>query len=111
MKIREILWEDYNIQLSTDIDDLLVAAKAHNVGEIPTSDMLKYLQSAGYSIDIDSLLGLLQNNPVVQNATTEIVTIFEPESTQFDNEANNGEDSEQQVDKMAQTAAAKGIKQ
>jgi len=110
MRIREILWEDYNAQLSSDLDNLLVSAKATGVRQIETPVLVSLLQSMGYSIDTDSLLSFAQDNPIVQNATPETIDIFEPGYSDFDTQ-DNGEDSEQQVDKMAQTAAAKGINQ
>ena len=101
MRAREILEEDYNQSLSSDLTNLLVGAKGNGTNEVRTQDVVAQLYKMGYSVDVNSILPLLMNNPVVSNATPEMIALTPPEGAEG---AGQGEDSADQVSDMAQNA-------
>lgn len=80
MRAREILDEDYNQSLESDLNNLLVGAKGSGVTEIPTQKLVDRLQLSGYAVSADSLMILLQDNPIVTNVTPESVQLSPPEA-------------------------------
>jgi hypothetical protein len=102
MRAREILDEDYNQNLQSDIDNLLIGVKGNNVLSLPTQTLVNKLQSAGYSIDIDSLLTLLQNDPIVTNATPDTIELVPPSAELSGDDET--QDSAARVNDMAQKA-------
>lgn len=106
MRLKEFLYEDYNQQLSGDLDNILVGAKAAGIEDINPEAVVRELQRMGYSVDVDSLIALLQNNPIVQNASPSGISLTAAETSTTDTD----QDSANQVDQMAQQAAQKGLK-
>ncbi len=80
MRARELLDEDYNQNLESDLNNLLINVKGNNVTDIPMQTLVDKLQSSGYSVSPDSLSLLLQNNPIVANVTPDSVQLTPPES-------------------------------
>jgi len=101
MRAREILDEDYNQSLESDINNLLIVIKGNGVTEISTQKLVDKLQASGYSVSADSLITLLQNNPVVMNVTPEFVELSPPESWTTGGQT---QDNAAQVSDMAQKA-------
>lgn len=109
MRIREILYEDYNQDLNNDLDNILVSAKAKDINDIDPNVIVRQLQHMGYSIDVGSLITLLQNNPNVQNASPEGIRLTGDDSSdEFSDDQY--EDNKSQVNQLAQQAAQKGLK-
>ena len=106
MRAMEILCEDYNKQLETDVTDLLIGAKASGVSQVSAPKLVQRLQHMGYSVDVNSLVTLLQNNPAILSVTPESITL-NVEQQQAD---NSGEDTAAQVSNMAQKATAKATR-
>lgn len=108
MRAREILQEDYNQSLESDLNNILVGAKGSGATSVNTQDVVNQLYGMGYAINVNSIIQLLSNNPAVMNATPEEITMTSPDG------ANAGEGDEQdsaaQVSNMAQAATAKEIK-
>jgi hypothetical protein len=100
MRAREFLQEDYNQNLQSDLSNILIGAKGSGVSQVETKDLVNQLYSMGYAVDIISIISLLSNNPVVQNATPEMVVLTSPEGAS----ADNTEDSADRVSDMAQQA-------
>jgi hypothetical protein len=75
MRAREILDEDYNSSLESDLNNLLIAAKGSGAQAVQTQQLASQLQNMGYSIDANSILPLLQRNASVLNATPTQVTL------------------------------------
>jgi hypothetical protein len=73
MRAREILQEDYNSSLESDLTNLLVGAKANGAQQIKTTDVVNQLYRMGYSIDVNSIIPLLSRNAAVLNATPEMI--------------------------------------
>ena len=101
MRAREILDEDYNKSLNSDINNLLIGVKGNGVTEISTRKLVDKLQASGYSVSIDSLMTLLQNNPVVTNATPEFIELVPIQSPII---GKQQQDTAAQVSDLAQKA-------
>lgn len=106
MRARELLDEDYNQSLESDLNNLLIGVKGHGATRIPTQKLVNKLQASGYSVSADSLITLLQNNPIVMNVTQDFVELAAPESA--DGQAGQTQDSASQVSDMAQSATKIG---
>ncbi len=81
MRAKEILYEDYSQRLDSDLNNLLIGAKGNGAQDINTQDLANQLQGMGYSVDTNSLMTMLQNNPIVMNATPESITLTGPENS------------------------------
>jgi hypothetical protein len=103
MRARE-LFEDYNQSLESDLNNLLIGAKGNGVQQVKTQDIVDQLYNMGYSVDANSIMSLLSNNPVVMNATPEMITMTTPEGTNQDS-GTDGEDSASHVRDMASRAS------
>lgn len=101
MRAREILDEDYNQNLESDLTNILVSVKGNNINRIPTAKLVDKMQQSGYSVTADSLIQLLQDNPVVSNASQDYI-VLNPSETSVSGE--DTEDSAEQVSDMAQAA-------
>jgi hypothetical protein len=103
MRAKEILYEDYSQRLDSDLNNLLIGAKGNGAQNIDTQDIANQLQGMGYSVDVNSLMAMLQNNPAVANATPESITL----SSQ-DGSAGQTQDSASRVSDMASKATKIG---
>lgn len=74
------MYEDYTQRLESDLNNLLIGAKGNGATQVETSALADELQGMGYSVDVNSLMSLLQNNPIVMNATPENITLTGPEN-------------------------------
>ncbi len=102
MRAHEILFEDYNQQLESDLNNLLVGVKGNGASQVETQAVANQLQSMGYSVDVNSLMAALQNNPLVMNASPEVIQLTGSEEMQGVN--GPSEDSAGRVGDMAQKA-------
>jgi hypothetical protein len=111
MRARELLQEDYNQNLESDLNNILVGAKGAGTTSVNTQDVVNQLYGMGYAINVNSIIPMLSNNPGVMNATPEEITMTSPVGA-ADSQGNE-QDSADQVSDMAQTATSKdkGIKQ
>lgn len=105
MRARELLCEDYNQQLASDLNNLLIGAKGSGATEVQTQKLANELQNMGYSVNVNSLMSLLQNNPIVMNATPESITLTSPENASGDGQT---QDNAARVGDMAQKATKIG---
>jgi hypothetical protein len=108
MRAREILQEDYNQSLQSDLNNLLVAAKANGVQQLKTQDIVDQLYGMGYSVDINSIMSLLSNNPTIMNATPEMITMTSPEGASDAAAGTSDQDSASRVSDMAAKATKIG---
>lgn len=107
MRAREILQEDgnYNQSLESDLNNLLVGAKASGAQNIETNAIVQQLYGMGYAVDVNSIMTLLSNNPAVMNATPEQITMTPPEGSAQGSAGGDGtQDSASRVSDMAQKA-------
>lgn len=68
MRLVELLAEDYTNNFISDMEDILIQAKARNIYEIPTKHIVDMLFGSGYSVNIDSILPVLSQSPMVIQA-------------------------------------------
>lgn len=106
MRAREILEENYNQSLETDLGNLIIGAKGSGAQEIKTQDLVTQLSNMGYAVDVNSIMGLLSRNPAVLNATPTMVRFTPPEGTSPAGKPT--QDSAAQVSDMAQSATKIG---
>lgn len=110
MRARE-LREDYNQSLESDLNNLLMVAKGNGLYQIRTQDLADQLYGMGYSVNVNSLIPLLNSepseqnpeggNPSIESATPEMITLTSPEGTP----GGNGEtDAEADADKVSDMA-------
>lgn len=103
MRARELLDENYNQNLESDLTNLLVAAKASGATEVNTQDVIIQLQGMGYSVDENSIMSLLSRNPAVLNATPTIIKFTSPDGIN-PGQGATGKDAAARVSAMAQKA-------
>lgn len=105
MRAREIIQEDYNQSLESDLNNLLVGAKGNGSSQVRTRDIVNQLYRMGYSVDVNSIIPLLSNNPTVMNATPEMIVMTEPEGVSVSGDEQD--DSAAHVRDMASKATKK----
>jgi len=101
MRAREILEENYNQSLESDLNNLLIGAKGSGAQEIETQDLVIQLQGMGYAVDENSIMTLLSRNPAVLNATPTMVRMTGPEGT----EQGGGDPSQDTAAKVSDMAS------
>lgn len=105
MRARELLDEDYNQNLQSDIENLLMVAKGSGSYEVKTQNIVGQLRNMGYAVDQNSIIPLLSSMPSVMNASPESVSLTRPEGNSaggdFDDPTENSADK---VNDMAQKA-------
>jgi hypothetical protein len=107
VRARELLQEDYNQNLESDLTNLLVAAKGNGAQQVETQSIVDQLYGMGYAIDVNSILPLLGNNPAVMNATPEMITMTSPEGGAA-GQGSADQDSASMVSDMASKASSLG---
>lgn len=107
MRAREILEEDYSQNLETDLTNLLVSEKATGAREVRTQDIVDQLYAMGYYVDVNGLISLLSRNPVVLNATPEMINLTQSEVFQ-QGPGDSSQDSAARVKDMASKATSIG---
>lgn len=106
MRAREILDENYNQSLESDLTNLIIGAKGSGASEVSTRALVLQLQNMGYAVDENSLQMLLSDNPAVMSSTEDTVTFNEPGASAP--EEDPGEDSAEKVKAMAADASKLG---
>jgi hypothetical protein len=106
MRAREILQEDYNQSLESDLTNLLVAAKGNGAREVETQDIVNQLYGMGYAVDVNSIMTLLSNNPAVMNATPEMITMTQPEASSTPGDEKAQDDAAHVTDMAIKAAKA-----
>lgn len=105
MRAKEFLSEDYNSDLNADLNNLLIGAKGTGSQKINTMQLTAQLQAMGYAVDETSIINLLQQNPIVSQATDQEVVLNQPNAG---GGAGNTQDSASKVNTMAQKATKIG---
>ena len=110
MRINEILLiESIGSQEESDLNDILASAKAHGITSVPTKTLVNTMLGMGHNINDNSILLLLKNNPYVENATSERVTLKTDDLSAVSN-GNEENSDESSIEKLAQQTAEKDIK-
>ena len=102
MRARELLDEDYNQSLESDLNNLLIGSKGAGAQEINTQDLVSQLRGMGYAVDENSIVTLLSNNPTVLNATPTFIQLQPPDGAIGG--ADPGQDTAAKVSDMAAKA-------
>lgn len=105
MRANEFLLENYSQRLESDLNNLLISVKANGSQQVPTQKLANQLQAMGYSVDVNSLMSVLQSNPSVMNATPENITLSGPENASTSGQT---QDSAARVSDMAASATKIG---
>lgn len=112
MRAREILREDSASAFESDLEDLLIAAKANGINDINVDTLVDQLNAMGHSVTPDSLISDLENmedeHPFIDTVT--LNTIKLKSHTVDDNDFEDYEDREVDAERMASKAAMKGVK-
>jgi hypothetical protein len=108
MRAREIIQENYQESLESDLSNILVGAKGSGATDISTQDLVVQLSGMGYAVDKNSIMVLLSRNPMVLNATPQNVHLTEPEGSGEMGAGAGAQDSATQVSDMAAKASKIG---
>lgn len=100
MRARELLQEDYSQSLQSDLDNILAAAAGSGATQVDTNQLVSQLYSMGYAVDSNNIMGLLNNSPMVSNATPQAIMLKGQEGANGQDEV----DSAEKVSDMAQNA-------
>jgi hypothetical protein len=104
MRAKEFLLEDYNQRLDSDLTNLLIGAKGNGATDISTQDLVAQMQQMGYSVNVNSIMTPLQNNPNVTNVTPDSITL----NSGQDGSGGEEQDSASHVQDMAMDAGDLG---
>lgn len=108
MRAREIIQENYQESLESDLSNLLIGAKGSGAQEVNTQQLVSQLHNMGYAVDVNSIMPLLSRNPVVLNATPQSIKLTPPEGANPAGASGGAEDSASQVSDMAAKATKIG---
>lgn len=108
MRAREILEENYNQSLLSDLNNILTVAKSCGSSELNTADIVNQLRSMGYAVDENSIITLLDGNPMIANSSSETINLVPPIGAQNTGGGNATQDTAAQVSDMAQKATKIG---
>lgn len=109
MRISELFEDSHSQRIESDLNTILMTAKAEGQTEISTKVLVKRLLGMGYSVSTESLMGILQGNPLVQSATTQTVGLNEPDHAGVSGGPDEKAQNAEKVSSMAQDAAKKDI--
>ena len=107
----ELLKESDKDDFDSDLEDLLIAAKANGITEVSVDDLVDQLNGMGHSVTADSLVATL-DDPNSEHAFIETVTlnsiILKSHSLE-DGEVEDYEDKQVDAQKLASKTAMKGV--
>lgn len=111
MRAWELLVEYVESDFDSDLEDLLIAAKASGITEVEVESLVDQLNAMGHSVTADSLISAIEtsDHEFIKNATLNTITFNDH------NAAEGGEDGEwedQGVDaeRLASKTAMKRVK-
>jgi len=107
----ELLKESDKDDFDSDLEDLLIAAKANGITEVSVDDLVDQLNGMGHSVTADSLIATL-DDPENEHAFIKTVTlnsiILKSHSLE-DGEVEDYEDEQVDAQKLASKTAMKGV--
>ena len=107
MKIRELLRESSNPQITQDLQDLLISIKGRGVDSIDTKTVVNQLSRMGHSVSVETVLQVIAEMPMAVTADESTITLGdEPADV---NGEEPSDDSAEKVSKMAKKAADKEL--
>lgn len=108
----ELLVESEGSDFDSDVEDLLIAAKANDMQELSVDALVDQLNSMGYAVTADSLVASLEDHDhdheFIETITLNTIVL---KSHSFDDkEAQEFEDEQASAERIAAKTAMKGIK-
>ena len=112
MRAWELLVEYTESKFDSDLEDLLIAAKANGISEVEVDSLVDQLNDMGYSVTADSLVSALEDHEhsheFIKNITLNTIT-FKAHALD-DETAKEYEDEEVDAERLATRTAMKGVK-
>ncbi len=110
MRAWELLVEYVESDFDSDLEDLLIAAKANGITEIEVDPLVAQLNDMGYSVTPDSLVSAIEehDHEFIKNATLNTITFND--HMVDDEGGEDWEDEEVDAEKLATRTAMKGVK-
>jgi hypothetical protein len=109
----ELLVEDSESSFDSDLEDLLIAAKANGIIDIEVDSLVDQLNGMGYAVTPDSLVSSIENHEhsheFIQTVTLDKI-ILKAHSLD-DDSAEEWEDAEVDAEKLASKTAIDSVKQ
>lgn len=108
MRAWELL-ENEQTDFETDLEDLLIAAKANGLTEVGVDDIVDQLTSMGHSVTPDSLVSSLESHDLefIKNATLNSITFNDHV---VDGDEGDYEDIPVDAERLATRTAMKDVK-
>lgn len=108
----ELLVEDSESSFDSDLEDLLIAAKANGITDIEVDSLVDQLNGMGYAVTPDSLINSIENHEHAHDfiKTTTLNKIILKTHSMDDEAVNDYEDEEVDAEKLASKTAMKGVK-
>ena len=108
----ELLVEDSESSFDSDLEDLLIAAKANGITDIEVDSLVDQLNGMGYAVTPDSLISSIENHEHAHDfiKTTTLNKIILKSHSLDDEEVQDYEDEEVDAAKLASKTAMKGVK-
>lgn len=108
----ELLRESEGSDFESDVEDLLIAAKANGMQELSVDALVDQLNDMGYAVTPDSLIASLEDHEhehdFIKNIT--LSTIVLKSHSLDDQEITGFEDEEIDAERIASKTAMKGVK-
>ena len=108
----ELLVESEGSDFDSDVEDLLIAAKANDMQELSVDALVDQLNAMGYAVTPDSLVASLEDHDhdhkFIETITLNTIVL---KSHSFDDkEVQDFEDEEASAERIAAKTAMKGVK-
>ena len=108
----ELLVEDSESSFDSDLEDLLIAAKASGITDIEVDSLVDQLNGMGYAVTPDGLISSIEDHEhahdFIKTATLDKI-ILKTHSLD-DDSVEDYEDAEVDAEKLASKTAMKGVK-
>ena len=113
MRAWELLVEYTESTFDSDLEDLLIAAKASGITEVEVDSLVDQLNAMGYSVTPDSLVSAIEDHEhgheFIKNATLNTIT-FRDHPMDDEGGGEDWEDEEVDAKRLATSTAMKGVK-
>lgn len=106
----ELFYESEGTDFESDVEDLLIAAKANGMQELSVDALVAQLNDMGYAVTSDSLIASLEEHDLafIKNMTLNTITL--KSHSLDDQEIQDYEDEEISAGRIAGKTAMKGVK-
>lgn len=105
----ELLRESDKQDFDSDLEDLLIAAKANGITEVSVDDLVDQLNGMGHSVTADGLIDTLESEEHAFIKTVTLNSIILKTHSLEDSEVEDYEDEQVDAAKLASKTAMKGV--